>query len=122
MYTDNPQADRQLLERTFDSSLLKDVVAVEAYEYLEVLKNPDTVAVRVRQTPESVNDACRMIINDLGSEDAESHLVVGYDSEWNVEYCANGRFQHHGPTAIIQLAYRNRIDILQVCSHLNVTA
>lgn len=115
MYSDNPESDRQILETAFQSSLLRDVVGVERYGHLEQLNTPDNVVVHVKNTREAIDEACQRIMRDLDFMDADSRVVVGFDTEWNVEFPANGRFQHHGPTAIVQLAYRDTIYIFQVC-------
>lgn len=114
MYTDNPQGDCQILENSFQSSLVKDVVAVEPYGHLEGLEIPENVTIDVRNTEEGINKACGGIIRDVDGMGVDEHAVVGFDSEWNVEFMANGRFQHHGPTAVVQLAYRDIVYILQV--------
>ncbi|KAF8870351.1 hypothetical protein CPB84DRAFT_1754505 [Gymnopilus junonius] len=41
-------------------------------------------------------------------------IVIGFDSEWNVEISGNGHIFHRGKTAIIQIAYDNRVYILQI--------
>lgn len=113
MYTDDIQGDRQLLESSFKSSLLQDVVPVEAYDHLEKLTIPENVTIYVKKTKEEINEVCRSIIRDVGT-DNDSHVVLGFDSEWNVEIMARGRYQTHGPTAVIQLAYGDSVYLLQV--------
>lgn len=114
MFTDNPPGDKQLLENSFRSSLLDGVVPVEAYEHLEKLTIPPNTTIHVKKTRDEINAVCQGIIDDLGTS-ADNHLVVGFDSEWNVEFRADGRYQHHGPTAVIQLAYKDCVYLLQVC-------
>jgi len=46
----------------------------------------------------------------------QGSVVVGFDSEWNVDVSAQGRVTHQGRTAIIQIAYENCFYILQVNS------
>ena len=50
-------------------------------------------------------------VDDLSIEDETSHVVVGFDAEWNVDLTTRGAAQ---PTAIIQIAYGKWINIFQV--------
>ncbi|KAF6741970.1 hypothetical protein DFP72DRAFT_1179861 [Ephemerocybe angulata] len=114
MYMDNIGGDKQFLERVFSSSLTRDVIAVEDYSYLPELRVPrDTVSILVKSTAIAINLACQTIMDDLGP-DGEGTLVVGFDTEWNIDVEANDRFHHRGPTALVQIAYRDHIYIFQV--------
>jgi hypothetical protein len=109
-YTDNPTADRASLEKLFDGALKKDVVGVEKYAYLDELELPHE-SIEVLNTEASINEFCMGILaaaQELGT------LVVGFDSEWNVDITAGGRLQHHGPTALVQIAYKDRVHLLKV--------
>lgn len=113
-YTDNVQGDRQLLESSFESSLLKELVRIEPHGHLEILRIPDDVQVRVIREEREIDLVCSRIIGELQGMAEGEDLVVGFDSEWNVDFVANDRFQHHGPTSIVQLAYKDTVYILQV--------
>ncbi|KAF6749915.1 hypothetical protein DFP72DRAFT_818260, partial [Ephemerocybe angulata] len=114
IYTDNIGGDKQFLERVFSSSLTQDVIAVEDYLYLSELRVPqDTVSILVKSTATTINLACQMIMDDLGP-DGEGTLVVGFDTEWNVDVEANDRLHHRGPTVLVQIAYRNHVYVFQV--------
>ena len=65
-----------------------------------------------------MNDAVRTILEDVPEN--EGCVVVGFDSEWNVELASNGRVQQQGKMAIIQIAYESRVYILQVSMKFNV--
>lgn len=114
MYTDNALADRQLFERSFESALLKGVVPIEPYGHLEKLVIPSTVTVTVSRRESDIVAGCELILRDLQRLGSGEKLVVGFDSEWNVNFVANDRFRHYGPTAIVQLAYQNTVQIFQV--------
>ncbi|TEB37872.1 hypothetical protein FA13DRAFT_1620965, partial [Coprinellus micaceus] len=113
MFTDNILGDKHFLEDVFSNSLRKDVIAMEAYSHLDELTIPQDLNVSVRNTPLSINEACRSILNDLPN-DRGAKLVVGFDMEWNVNYSANGRIVHRGPTGLVQIAYQKHIYLLQI--------
>jgi hypothetical protein len=52
---------------------------------------------------------------------AEKELVIGFDSEWNVDFSANSCIQHHGPTAIVQIVFQDQIFIFRyrISAHFN---
>ena len=54
------------------------------------------------------------ILDDVPSDDPDGQIVVGFDSEWNIEVSVGGRVQEHGHTSVIQIAYKNQVYILQV--------
>ncbi|RXW16378.1 hypothetical protein EST38_g9477 [Candolleomyces aberdarensis] len=110
-YTDN-MADKGLLETVFPS-LLVDVVPPETYGHLDELEIPDDVHVYVRNGVGAINSTIQAIMDDL-SPDGTGQIVVGFDSEWNVEESANGRLRRGGKTAIVQLAYKKQVYILQI--------
>ncbi len=111
-YTDN-MSDKEFLEKCFPSLRL-DVVPVEKYAHLEPLNIPDTVTVSVLDSVAAIDDAMRTIIQLLPSEDGSSYIVIGLDSEWNVEVSERGYVTGRGQTAVLQLAVENHIFILQV--------
>jgi len=114
-YTDNVVADKGFLEGIYPS-LREDVVPVEKYRNLEPLVVPPDVQVFLKNTKSSINDALSTILDDLphASSDNTVPLVIGFDSEWNVEVSPNGKVLHCGKTAIVQIAYQTRIYVLQV--------
>jgi 3'-5' exonuclease len=110
-YTDN-MADRQFLMRTFPS-LSTNTTPVEKYGHLPVFTIPSNILVRVYNTASTINFAIDTILDDL-QDDGENTLVVGFDSEWNVQTGPNDRVVGSSPTAIVQIAYGTQVYILQV--------
>ncbi|RXW13073.1 hypothetical protein EST38_g12781 [Candolleomyces aberdarensis] len=113
LFTDNVSGDKNLLEGVFSSSLRQDVIGIEEYAHLEELQIPANTSIMVKNTASAINLACQIIMDDL-PQDGNLKLVVGFDSEWNVNFSAGDRICHRGPTAVVQLAYKNRIFIFQV--------
>lgn len=111
-YTDN-MADKQFLEHSFPS-LRDNMVPIEKYGHLDAFKIPYPPEVEIipKDTVHSINDTARLILDDVPQD--EGFLVVGFDSEWNVEISAHGNVQNRGKTAVIQIAYQNRVYVLQV--------
>ncbi len=118
-YTDN-MADKQFLEAAFPS-LRTDVVPVEKYAHLEPLSLPDDVSVFVCDTVPAIDQAIATIFDDSMLDDDtvfstdSPDIVVGLDTEWNVDLLT--RSQHSGGcsrTAIVQIAYKNRVYIMRV--------
>ncbi|PPR00595.1 hypothetical protein CVT24_005446 [Panaeolus cyanescens] len=108
MYTDNISGDKALLEDAFNSALTQDVISVgEKYTHLEKLEIPPEVSVLVMKTVPQIDEVCKSILDDVlrGGEP----VAIGFDSEWNVDYLANDRIRHQGPTALVQFAYRNAV-------------
>lgn len=112
IYTDN-MADKHFLEKCFPS-LLEDLVPVEKYSSLPILEIPDDVVVHVRKSISSIDDAMRTILDSLSTDGAPGTVVIGFDSEWNVDVSSHGHVQGRGETAIIQIAYERRVYVLQV--------
>ena len=110
-FTDN-MADKQFLERCFPS-LLKSVEPVEKYAHLEALIVPRET-IFIKNTREGINAAMSTIINDLPCDSSDAKIVVGFDSEWNVEISGNGHVLNRGKTAVVQIAYGGRVYVLQV--------
>ncbi|KAF5326444.1 hypothetical protein D9611_000570 [Ephemerocybe angulata] len=110
-YTDN-MSDRQFLMKIFPS-LSADTAPVEKYEHLPLFTVPQDVRISIRNTAASINSAVQAIMDDL-PEDGEGHLVVGFDTEWNVQTGPNDRIVGRSPTAIVQIAYKKQIYIFQV--------
>jgi hypothetical protein len=110
-YTD-AMADRQFLMRTFPS-LSTDTTPVEKYQHLPTFTLPDGIHPRVFSTASAINAAMDGILDDL-HDDGENVLVVGFDSEWNVQTGPKDRIVGRSPTALVQIAYGAQVYILQV--------
>lgn len=115
IYTDNI-ADKKFLEECFPS-LRQGTTPVEKYGHLEELVIPSSITILVKNNTNAINDAMRTILDDIPQDDGS--IVVGFDSEWNVDVSVQGRVIRRGRTAIIQIAYKNRIYVLQVIDYLN---
>ncbi|KAJ7197452.1 hypothetical protein GGX14DRAFT_574233 [Mycena pura] len=109
-YTDN-MVDKAMLEKIFPS-LTEAVVPVDKYSHLPPFSTPDFVCVpTVLDSETAINNAMRAILDDV-PEDGQ--LVIGFDSEWNVDMTQYGRFGGRSPPAVVQIAYRDSVFILQV--------
>ena len=111
-YTDN-MSDKPFLERCVPS-LRNDVMPIDKYGNLETFEIPQSpeVEILLKNTALSINDTVRLILDDVPQDDG--HLVIGFDSEWNVDVSSRGTIQGRGITAVIQIAYQNRIYVFQV--------
>jgi len=109
-YTDNPAADKNFLERLFPS-LTENVVPVENHVGLKAVTRPQDVHIYVQSSASGIESVLAKITVDLDMENDKAHIVVGFDAEWNVDLTYGGAPQ---PTAIIQIAYKKRIDIFQI--------
>lgn len=110
-YTDT-MSDKGLLEEVFPS-LLEDVVPADKYGHLDKLEIPHDVRVYVKDGVSAIENTVQAIMDDL-PDDGTGEIVVGFDSEWNVEVTPNGMVKHAGKTAIVQIAYKRQVYILQV--------
>lgn len=110
-YTDN-MADRNLLESAFPS-LREGVTPVERYSNLPMFTLSDNVKVGVYETRPAIDAALSPLVDDIPSDDDVPHLVIGFDAEWNVEMTDIGAFVR-GELAVLQIAYEDRVYILQV--------
>ena len=112
IFTDN-LADKPMLERHFPS-LRQGVHPVNTHGDLPLLQLPSGCVPKLCQTSTQINSAILSLVDLLSNNDGES-LVVGLDTEWDVDL--NSR-QEGVPdrrrTAIMQLAYNNDIWIFQV--------
>ncbi len=116
-YTDN-MADKQFLESCFPS-LQEDIVPVEKYAHLDPLVLPDDVTVFVHGDTQTIDQAILAIVDD--AEDPDSEIVVGLDTEWNVDLLAATQSRSgRSRTAILQIAYKKRVYILQVSADATV--
>ncbi|KAF9076554.1 hypothetical protein BDP27DRAFT_1357979 [Rhodocollybia butyracea] len=109
-YTDN-MVDKGMLESIF-SSLRDSVTPVQKHAHLPVLPVPAHVrSPHVLDSITTTNNTMRGILDDIPSS---GYLVVGFDSEWNVDVAPSGRLSGRGPPAVIQIAQEEHIYILQV--------
>ncbi|PBK90587.1 hypothetical protein ARMGADRAFT_1032577 [Armillaria gallica] len=111
-YTDN-MADKEFLENCFPSLHL-DVVPVEKYSHLDPLHMPSHISISVLDGVTMIDDAMSSILQLLSEKDDDSFLVIGLDSEWNVEVSHHGYVMGRGQTAVLQLAVNNHIYLLQI--------
>lgn len=111
-YTDNVTGDKQFLEQIFPS-LRVDVTPVEKYAHLPPFEIPSHIIVQVKNTVSGINDDARKIFDSLSS-DGMSQIVIGFDTEWNVEGSVHGGIVSRGATAVIQIAHKDTIYIFQV--------
>ncbi|KAH9475789.1 Werner syndrome ATP-dependent helicase-like protein [Psilocybe cubensis] len=113
-FTDNVASDKAFLEDAWPS-LRESVVPVEKYPDLEPLAVPTPpIAIFVKSTASAIDAAMASILDDLDPSHPDKKIVIGFDSEWNVEVSSNGHILHRGQTAIIQIAYKSSIYILQI--------
>ncbi|KAF7290249.1 3'-5' exonuclease domain-containing protein [Mycena indigotica] len=109
-YTDN-MVDKAMLERIF-LSLLEAVIPVEKYSHLPLFDTPSFVCNPIVLDSEtSINNTIQAILEDVPDH---GEIVVGFNSEWNVDMTQYGRFNGNSPPAVIQIAYREAVYILQV--------
>ena len=114
IYTNN-MVDKKFLEDCFPS-LRQGVTPVEKHGHLEELVIPSGITILVKNNFNTINDAMQTILDDVPQD--EGSIAIGFDSEWNVDVSAQGRVTCQGRTAIIQIAYKSRIYILQVINYL----
>ena len=106
-------SDKGFLEKSFPS-LRTGVIPVEKYGDLKEYCLPSDAEIIIKNEPSSINAAMETILDDVPSDDPDAQIVVGFDSEWNIEVSVGGRVQECGHTSVIQIAYKNRVYILQV--------
>ncbi|KIK64893.1 hypothetical protein GYMLUDRAFT_240832 [Collybiopsis luxurians FD-317 M1] len=88
-------ANKEFLENAFPS-LHEDLVPIENYSNLEPLTIPEA------------------IIQLLPDDDGNTQVVVGIDTEYNIEVSSYGHVTSHSHMAIIQIACGKHIFVLQV--------
>lgn len=115
-YTDNVNTDRQFLMNIFPS-LSKDVTPSDKYQDLPDFALPSTVTIHILKTESDINSTFEIINTDIlrehGAADSPSP-VLGFDVEWNVKFGANDRVIGRGTVAVIQVAYKDSVYVLQV--------
>jgi len=105
-------SEKGFLEKS--SSLRTGVIPVEKCGDLEEYCLPPDAEIIIKNEPSSINAAMETILDDVPSDDPDAQIVVGFDSEWNIEVSVGGRVQEHGHTSVIQITYKNWVYILQV--------
>nr|GAT42490.1 predicted protein [Mycena chlorophos] len=109
-YTDN-MVDKGMLEKIFPS-LLEKVVPVDKYAHLPLFATLDFVQHPTLLDDEvMINNAMGAILDDVP---LSGQIIVGFDSEWNVDMTQYGRFNGRSPPAVIQIAYKNLVYVLRV--------
>ncbi|KAG6821234.1 hypothetical protein H0H93_002344 [Arthromyces matolae] len=103
-YTDN-MIDKVMLESIF-SSLLSDVVATEKHSHLPKFSLPPSLVPQVLSSTSEINNAMHGILDDISPA---GHIVVGFDSEWNLDLSPSGHITGHRPPSIVQIAYKDQI-------------
>jgi len=111
-YADNI-SDKGFLEKSFPS-LCIGVVPVEKYGDLDEYCLPSNIEIIVKNEPSSINAAMETILDDVPADDPDAQIIIGFDSEWNVEVSMGGRVHERGHPSIIQIAYKNQVYILQI--------
>lgn len=110
-YTDNI-SDRLFLENSFPS-LRKDVLIVDKYADLDPFEvTAAGISIFPKDTPQSINDAVSTILDDIPTDGG--NIAIGFDTEWNVEISPQGYVVQSGKTAVVQIAYQDRVYVLQV--------
>ncbi|KAF9063574.1 hypothetical protein BDP27DRAFT_1426743 [Rhodocollybia butyracea] len=109
-YTDN-MSDKGMLEECFPS-LLEDVIPVEKHSALPLFSIPTTITPIVLNSTQSIDNALRAIMSCL--PESSGQLVVGFDSEWNVDVSEDGQVQGKAPTVVVQIALKEQVFILQI--------
>lgn len=116
IYTDNVNADRAFLMKIFPS-LSEDVIPSEKYRHLPVFDLSSDTKVEVYRTEADINQALQSILDDVPAEptqEGSNSIVVGLDCEWNIEHGFGERVVGQGPVSVVQIAYKDKVYILQV--------
>jgi enamine deaminase RidA (YjgF/YER057c/UK114 family) len=111
-FTDNVAQDRSFLESVFPS-LRDGIIPVEKYSNLNPLTLPENIIVRTMDTAAGIDDAVRTILESLPA-DGNGSIVVGFDTECNVNVSPTGQVAGRGLTAIIQIAHENCVFVFKV--------
>lgn len=109
-FTDNP-ADKPMLERHFPS-LLDGIQPISSHSSLPRFQIPNDVTIHSIRTASQIQD---VILSLLDRVSPEEQLIVGLDTEWNVDLEA----RRHGisqpkQVALLQLAHGRDIFLIQV--------
>ncbi|KAJ3515878.1 hypothetical protein NLJ89_g1482 [Agrocybe chaxingu] len=109
-FTDLP-TDRAFLEAAFPS-LREGVVPIEKYGHLEPFILPAGVQLHIYHERSAIDIAMSSILENAPIDAGAPDLVVGYDCEWNV-LMEHGRCER-GEVAVVQIAFKNHVYILQI--------
>ncbi|KAJ6448574.1 hypothetical protein C8R45DRAFT_1132891 [Mycena sanguinolenta] len=94
--------------------LLEKVSPVEKHSQLPLFVDPDCVArPSTLDDTTAINNVMRSILDDLLHVNG-NYLVVGFGSEWNIDITSHGRLAQQGPPAVLQIAYKNNVHVLQI--------
>ncbi|KAJ7705637.1 hypothetical protein B0H16DRAFT_1901821, partial [Mycena metata] len=111
-YTDN-MTDKPMLEKVF-ASLLEKITPVEKHAEFPLFVDPECVVHPSKlDDATAINNVMRSILDDL-SRANDSHIVVGFGSEWNIDITPYGCLAQQGPPAVLQLAYKDQVHVLQI--------
>ncbi|KAH6903571.1 hypothetical protein BKA70DRAFT_1433611 [Coprinopsis sp. MPI-PUGE-AT-0042] len=116
-YTNN-LADKAFLESAFPS-LREDVIPIEKHDHLEPFMLPADVAsnIHVQRDKQAIDAALGTILQHVPTEANEPDLVVGFDCEWNIRFTSDEKAEQ-GDIAIVQIAFEQRVYLLQVSDFL----
>ncbi|BGP42409.1 hypothetical protein JCM10449v2_006414 [Rhodotorula kratochvilovae] len=108
-YTDNVRGDAGVLRHAFPSLThnLAPPINSSPYAHLPAFTCPATIV--VLSSLATAQDALAMLLR----ESAEGE-IVGFDAEWNVQQDDFGRVQRGLTVAIVQIAWRDRVFIIQL--------
>ncbi|KIK53594.1 hypothetical protein GYMLUDRAFT_250296 [Collybiopsis luxurians FD-317 M1] len=112
-YTDN-MSDKEMLEECFPS-LLKDIVPVERHSNLPAFTLPADI-IHVLSTTEEIDNTLHAVMEHLPT--SGGYLAVGFDAEWNVDIGEDGWVRGREPMAVLQIALKNEVYILQIGEQL----
>jgi len=112
-YTDDLK-DKGFLERTFES-LLEGVQPIDKFSHLPRLTLPGEWQVTTKSTAAQIQQVLGTIQEDAANADGVP-TVVGMDVEWNVDLTPGQSSQ--GKPAVVAIAYKTRIYILQIAEIL----
>ncbi|KAL8277487.1 hypothetical protein RQP46_010117 [Phenoliferia psychrophenolica] len=119
-YTDNLQGDAPFLRRAFPS-LKFDVHPLVKWGELDPLVLPDATSPTIINTAALLSSTLLKIVSEIDEQDPASQEVVGLDTEHNVTQVLgpNGGVissQADSHLAILQLAWRDRVFIVQLAT------
>ncbi|KAF8894864.1 hypothetical protein CPB85DRAFT_1257404 [Mucidula mucida] len=116
VFTDN-MADKSFLEEAFPS-LREGVTAIAPHDELEVLSIPDDVRILVQTSLTQIETTILTLVDSL-PDDETSQLIIGLNTEWNVDLDARQRgVPDQRQTATMQIASNDTVWILQWLSLL----
>ncbi|KAJ3568086.1 hypothetical protein NP233_g5942 [Leucocoprinus birnbaumii] len=79
---------------------------------LTITNEKGEIRIIVKDTTQSINDAISTILKEVPDDKGE--IVLGFDSEWNVELSPQGFVRQLGKTVVVQIAYKESVFILQL--------